>query len=231
MQGGRNASDALLPGDVGQHQSLDSVRSEVLESLALHSTRALLRNPADRNWLERYWVAAFALGYQLRRRAIASNVIAIDLKRFYGDEFLESMGAPVDLELTSPWPSLMVRPHYPTRLAAPKHVIMLTVLEHADLVATLDHAPYRRPGPPMRDYRKVDALALRRMRAYVKANALQGQRLTVRSLIEASGEQPCMKRFRERFPRSLAFLAQFRRSRYAARRIRLDSNSDLSKSS
>jgi lipoyl-dependent peroxiredoxin len=31
------------------------------------------------------------------------------------------MGAAVDLEQKSPWPSLLVRPHYPTRIATPKH--------------------------------------------------------------------------------------------------------------
>lgn len=219
IQGGA-ATDALLPQDLTLSANASPLPTEVLESIAFHSVSALIRRPAERNWLERYWVGAFALGYQLRTRAVAATVIARDLRRFYGDSFLTSMGAAVDLRQKSPWPALLVRPRYPTRLATPKHILMLTFLEHAQPVADLTHVPYRPPGPRPRDYREVDRAALRRMRAYLKANVRKGRRLTVRSLIEASGEQPCMKRFRERFPLSLRFLKRFRRSRYAARRLR-----------
>jgi hypothetical protein len=130
------------------------------------------------------------------------------------------MNATAELHQKSSWPSLLVRPQYPTRLATPKHVLMLTFLEHALPIADLTHAQYRRPGPARRDYGEVDRRALRRMQAYLKAKARKGQHLTVRSLILASGEQPCMKRFKERFPLSRRFLARFRRSKYSARRVR-----------
>jgi hypothetical protein len=220
LQGGRDTSDALLPHEAPLCPSKRPLPIEVLESIAAHSVRALTRPPADRPWLDRYCLAAFALGYQLRRRAVASVVIARDLKHFYGDAFLVSMNASVELAQKSPWPALLVRPHYPVRLATPKHILMLTFLEHARPITGLGNAPYRRPGPVPRDYKLVDAVALARMRAYVKANARKGRRLTVSSLREASGEQPCMHRFKERFPRSLRFLEQFRRSKHAARRLR-----------
>lgn len=220
LQHGRNTGDALLPADAPSHPVGAPLSRQALESIALYSVGAMLRKPADRNWLERYTVAAFALGYQLRSRAVASRLLARDVKRFFGQSFLESMAAPVDLEQKSPWPALFVRPGYQTRLAAPKHVLMLTFLEHAEGIVNFENAPYRVPGPTRRDYRVVDAEALHRMQDYVRAMAATGRRLTVRCVVEASGEQPCMKRFRERFPRSLRFLARFRRSRQAARRIR-----------
>lgn len=220
LQHGRDTGDALLPAEVRAHPATPALPEEVLESIALYSIGAMLRKPADRNWLERYTVAAFALGYQLRSRAVAARVIARDLNRFFGDRFLQSMGATVDLGQKSPWPALFVRPGYQTRLATPKHVLMLTFLEHAAPIRALSDAPYRPPGPRRRDYRSVDAQALRRMQTFLQAHATKGERLTVRTLVEASGEQPCMKRFRHRFPRSLRFLARFRRSSHAARRIR-----------
>lgn len=220
LQHGRNTSDALLPADTPSRPVGALLPEQVLESLALHSVGAMLRSPAERNWLERYTVAAFALGYQLRSRAVASRLIARDVKRFFGQPFLESMAAPVDLKQKSPWPALFVRPGYQTRLAAPKHVLMLTFLEHAERIVSFENAPYRVPGPTRRDYRVVDAEALHRMQDFVRAMAVNGRRLTVRCVIEASGEQPCMKRFRERFPRSLRFLGRFRRSKQSARRIR-----------
>lgn len=220
LQHGRDTGDALLPAEVRVHPVTPALPEEVLESIALYSVGAMLRKPTDRNWLERYTVAAFALGYRLRSRAVAARVIARDLKRFFGDRFLQSMGASVDLQQKSPWPALFVRPGYPTRLAAPKHVLMLTFFEHAPPLEGLTDAPYDPPGPRRRDYRVVDAEALHRMQAFLQTHAAKGQRLTVRSLVEASGEQPCMKRFRDRFPRSLRFLAGFRLSEHAARRIR-----------
>ncbi len=220
LQHGRKTGDALLPAEISARPATPALSDEVLESIALYSIGAMLRRPADRNWLERYTVAAFALGYRLRSRAVAARVIARDLNRFFGESFLQSMGAAMDLRQKSPWPALFVRPGYPTRLATPKHVLMLTFLEHAAPIETLTDAPYRAPGPRRRDYRAVDARALRKMEAFLHRHAAKGELLTVRSLIEASGEQPCMKRFRDRFPRSLRFLARFRRSTHAARRIR-----------
>ena len=219
LQGGHNASDGLLPIDVVPSAPQVPLPLDVLQSIAAYSVRAMIRMPADRNWLERYCVAAFALGYRLRRTAVAGKLLALDLKNFYGDQFLVSMGASMDLEQKSPWPTLLLRPQYPTRLATPKHVLMLTFLEHAAQKWTIQDAPYRPPGLRRRDYHKVDQAALCRMRIYVQNNARDGARLTVQSLIMASGERACMKRFRDRFPKSKQFLARFRQSRHAARRI------------
>src|SRR5690606_34791744 len=131
LQNGSGASDALLPSDVKPLGRAPALPLPVLESIAMHSVRALIRRPADRNWLERYCVAAFALGYRLRRSAIATAVLAADVKKFFGDQFLDSVGAAIDLDKRSPWPVLLVRPQYPTRLATFKHVLMLSFLEHA----------------------------------------------------------------------------------------------------
>lgn len=220
LQHGLRLGDARLPAEVELQPGTLPLSQELLESIALHSVRAMTRPAADRNWLERYWVSAFALGYRLRRRAVAAAILAADIYKFYGADFLDSVGAGLRVDQKSPWPALLVRPTYPTRLATPKHILMLTFLEHAPVAETLNLRLYKRPGPPRRDYLKVDAAALRRMRRYLLIHTRKGQRLTVRSLLEASGEQPCMKRFPERFPRSLRFLRRFRRSRHAARRIR-----------
>lgn len=221
LQHGRHTADALLPAEVHAYSAPATLPEEVLESIALYSIGAMLRKPADRNWLERYTVAAFTLGYRLRSNAVAARVIARDLNRFFGDSFLESMGATMDLAQKSPWPALLVRPGYPTRLATPKHVLMLSFLEHAPALNALTDVPYRVPGPRRREYHAVDAEALHRMEAFLSRHATRGQRLTVRSLREASGEQPCMKRFPDRFPRSLRFLARFRRSKQAVRQIHI----------
>lgn len=222
LQHGRGAADGLLPADVAVSPIRPPLDPPVLESLALLSVRALIRPPADANWLERYWVAAMVLGYVLRRRAVAAAALSADLGRFYGAEFLAAMGAPVHQGRRSPWPALLVRPQYPTRLAAPKHVLMQTFIEFAVPAQGVDRAVYRKPGPSRRDYRIVDAEALERMRRYVRENAGNGRRLWVRELLEASGERACMKRFPHRFPRSRRFLWTFRRSRHAARRVRID---------
>lgn len=220
LQHGAGASDALLPSDAKPAHRAPLLDFPLLESIAMHSVRALRRRPVDRNWLERYWVAAFALGYRLRRGAVASAILAADVKRLFGKKFLDSIGAPIDLRKRSPWPTLLVRPQYPTRVAAFKHVLMLTFLEHATEIERLETELYRRPGPKCRDYKRVDAEALARMRRYVREHGRGGRRLTVRSLVEASGEAPCMKRFPDRFPRSKSFLREFRKSSIAARRVR-----------
>lgn len=220
LQNGPSTADALLPDEVEVLSAAPPLSHDVLESIALHSVRAMTRGAADRNWLERYWASAFVLGYRLRRRAVACAVLAADIQEFYGDAFLDSVGAHLRLDRKSPWPALLVRPQYPTRIATPKHILMLTFLEYAPVVEGFDRSRYRKPGPCRRDYRKVDDVALRRMRRYILIHARNGSRHTVRSLLEASGEQPCIKRFPERFPRSLGFLKTFRRSKHAARRIR-----------
>lgn len=220
LQGGRDTSDSWLPDRSPLAVTRKPLPHPILESLAIHSVTALLRPPAERNWLERYAVASFALGYQLRSTAVASAVVAADLKRFFGDPFLRSLNADVDLSQKSPWPALLVRPQYPTRLAAPKHILMLSFLEHATPIRNLMHAQYLRPGPTIRDYKKVDLQAMRRMETFLRAQIKKKRRVTVFDLRRASGEQPCLKRFKERFPRSRKFLDEFRSSPYAARRVR-----------
>ena len=153
LQGGRNSSDSWLPAETPLATSDWRLSMDLLESMALHSVRAMLRVPAERDWIERYYVACFALGYALRTRALSSMAVAVDIKRFYGDDFLRSMNASVDLDHKSPWPALLVRPQYQMRVGAPKHILMLTFIEHAPPVMTLAHARYEPPGPRRRDYR------------------------------------------------------------------------------
>jgi hypothetical protein len=226
LQGGRNTSDARLPAEAPASNAKPILDQQVLKSLAHFSVRAMLREPADRNWMERYYVVSQALGYRLRSRAVATAALAVDLKRFYGRQFLDLMCVPVDLAQKSPWPALLVRPGYPTRLSPVKHVLFQTFLKHAQSVENLDHARYRRPGPSRRDYRLVDRQALKRMRLFLKKKAKTGRKLTVGELREASKEQACLHRFKERFPMSRRFLARFRYSVHSVRRLKAKSGSN-----
>jgi hypothetical protein len=64
------------------------------------------------------------------------------------------------------------------------------------------------------------------MRAFLKKKANAGRKLTVRDLREASKEQACLHRFKERFPMSRRFLARFRYSAHSLRRLKEKSGSN-----
>ena len=219
VQGGGTAADSLLPAECTGLAEYPNVDDDLLRSVAYFSLIALEARAGATNWFSRYLAACAALGYGLRRRAVASKAISSDLCLALGEELLSIVGVDVHLESKSPWPSLMVRPTYVTRVAATKHVLMQTFLYHATPVTDLSRAPYRRPGPQRRDYTVVDNTALARMKRFLMDQRGAGTKVTVRSLLEASGEQACIKRFGYRFPRSRTFIRKFRYSPVAKRRI------------
>jgi hypothetical protein len=218
LKGGSHSSDSLLPIDVSRSKLPHRIPSEVLETIALCSANALTRWYGDVNWLERFRMAAVAMGYGLRRNAVSSAAVAVNVHKFFGDPYLEAAGCPISADQRMPWPGLMVRAEYPTRFATAKFILMFAFFLHAPPVETLADAGYRKPGPGRRDYVELDRSVRMRMAQHLRTCIRRRKRTTVKELVHISGQVSSLHAFRDRFPLSVGFLREFRASRYAARR-------------
>jgi hypothetical protein len=210
---------SLLPIDLVGAPIAHPLRQAVATSVVYRSALTLCNAEDGKTWLERYRLAAVAFGYGLRSSAVSSNAFADDFARFYGPDFLASIGLPVTLDRRVPWPALMVRSQYPTRFAATKHVLMTSFFEHAEPVIGLRTVNHRKPGPAKRDYEKLDLAARRRMVAYLGKRMRRDLSTTVKALISSSRMESSLHAFRDRFPITVNFLAEFRTTRLSARRF------------
>lgn len=218
LRGCTQSSDALLPHMVKHFSIHTKPTVELLRAVTEFSVRAL-------NWkiessvelLDMYRTNAIKLGYQLPSGDIASVVLSGAVLRHFGGRFLEESGT--QMSRRSPWPSLMVRPGIGVPFATAKHVFLQVFLSQGPIAPKNISDNYRTPGKKLSNFNRLDTRLFQRLTNLVKKASVQNIRLTVERLLRDAGSWSIYRHRRERFPKSMALLQQFRKSSKAERQV------------
>jgi TniQ len=220
LRGGAHSSVVLLPHEVLQTRPTETLPSQLASRVAAISAAALRGTlPRSDDRLCDYRAKAAALGYMLPSGDIAGGVVGHMVRRTFGDEYLAATGCPVAEDSKSAWPALMVRPGGTPNFASPKHVLMQALFDAEVRPPKNMSSMYGPPGKQTRDYGHLDASTLARLRMSVRVAARNGNRTTVEALLREAGVWSAFKHRRELFPRTDAFLQEFRHSDQSERQL------------
>ncbi|MYZ50943.1 TnsD family Tn7-like transposition protein [Malikia spinosa] len=220
LRGRAHTSVALMPHEVGDLQATVPLLSDLAPAVAAVSVAALQGQlPRVEDRLQQYRAKAAALGYRLPSGDIASGVVARMLRNNFGQEYLEWVGCPIVDGPKNNWPALMVRPGGVSNFAAVKHVLMQTFLDMGS--GPTDHisSSYRAPGKKPRDYSRMDTLTLAQLQSRVRLAAASGERITMQALLVEVGAWSAFKHHRSLFPKTGAFLQDFKQSDQSERQL------------
>lgn len=220
LRGRAQTSVALLPHEVGDLQPTAPLTSQLASSVAAISVAALQgRLPKVRDRLQRYRAKAAALGYLLPSGDIAGSAVAHMLRNRFGPEYLGWVDCPVVTGPKNIWPALMVRPGGVSNFASAKHVLMEAFLD-LGIGPTDDMSSiYRAPGKRTRDYSRMDTLTLAQLQSRVRLAAASGERITMQALLVEVGAWSAFKHHRHLFPKTGAFLQDFKQSDQSERQL------------
>ena len=220
LRGRTHTGVSLLPHEIGGLCRPKSPPSNLASAVATISVAALHGElPPAEDRLLRYRATAATLGYVLPSGDIAGSVVAHMLRKSLGQEYLAWVGCPVVVGQRNTWPALMLRPGGTSNFAAPKHVLLQAFLDAA-VGPPDDRSPiYRAPGKQTRDYNQLDNKTLAKVRTSVKLAATAGERTTVEKLLRDAGAWSAFKHRRELFPKTEAFLQEFRLSDQSERQL------------
>lgn len=220
LRGRTHASVVLLPHEVAQGKPAAARPLKHAARVAAISAAALRGAlPGSDDRLRDYRAKAAALGYLLPSGDIAGGVLATMLRRYFGEKYLAAAGCPVDADPKNTWPALMVRTGGNPNFASPKHVFMQAFFDAAVPAPEDMSSMYDAPGKKTRDYGKLDASTLARLKTNVKVAAGNGERTTVEALLRDAGVWSAFKHRRELFPKTDAFLQEFRCSDQSERQL------------
>ena len=218
LRGRAQACDTLLP-----HMSVhDSDKTKptlgLLQLITKLSVQALSwKTETPDDFLSVYRQRAIELGYRLPSGDIGGVALSGAIFRFYGGRFLEESGA--EMTRHSPWPSLMVRPGMTISFAPPKHVLLQAFISQGGKTPVNVSSSYRSPGQKPTDFKRLDTRLLQRLTNRVKKASVQNMRVTVKTLLQDAGSWSIYRHQRELFPKSTAFLQDFRLSSLAERQV------------
>lgn len=220
LRGCVHASDALLPHEVVALKLTCALPNELalrFTAMSVSALQGVLPKRAD--WLQVHRARAAELGYLLNSGEIAGAAFTFALRSFYGDEFLTAIGCQVADCHQNPWPALIVRADSASNFAATKHVLIQTFAETK--IGSLKSASfaYRRPGKKPREYGRLDAETLEKIRADLNRVAIAGERVTMTRLLKDAGAWSAFRHQRQRFPQTSAFLQTFKQSDQAERQL------------
>lgn len=220
LRGRAHASVLLLPHEVHQLKSAATLPSQLASRVAAISVAALRGTlPRSDDRLRDYRAKAAELGFLLPSGDIAGGVMGHMVRRTFGDEYLAATGCPVAEDSKSAWPALMVRAGGTPNFASPKHVLMQAFFDAEVRPPKNMSSMYGTPGKKTRDYGHLDASTLARLKTNVRVAARSGNRTTVEALLREAGVWSAFKHCRELFPRTDAFLQEFRHSDQSERQL------------
>lgn len=173
---------------------------------------------ATGDWCQRYRRLASHAGLVRGDGRLATGELARAMSTFYGKALLRSLKCEMPDQAHRAWPALLLRPGPKEPASVVRHVLLDTFLQHVRVDAATV-ARLRKRAYPARDYAALDCDAVERMKAHLRFAREQGQRLTVRELLEVAEIGPAYRHARARFPRCRQLIADFRRSELSARQL------------
>lgn len=190
----------------------------LLRELSRISAATLAFDWAHRNdWSTCYREHALTKGYRLVGGDVASSQLSEDLTSTFSTDFLQRLGCPVGTHLASAWPALMVRAKVAGPFSPIKHVLVAAFLATCP-VRQMSPA-YKKPGRRPADSTKLDAICAERIRGIWSQAERNQNRLTVKALLTAAGMWSMFRHNRGKFPKTGAFVEEFRRSAQAERQV------------
>jgi hypothetical protein len=173
---------------------------------------------------EFYQIRATQLGYTFVQGHVYGEVLATDMKCFFGDAFLERHQCPISTATKNPWPSLLVR-ESSLNVSTLKHILLRAFLT-CELKPSESPIVYqRRKKPRRRNFSKLELNVLHFCRMQVAAHAKAQSRVTVTELLKKAEVFGVFKHNREKFPNLVAWLDEFKATpqseRQTGKRVRL----------
>lgn len=148
------------------------------------------------------------LGYGISSTQVLGSAISTDLASFYGPEFLHSVGCGIPAS-SRPWPALLLQPAA-ENCPPIKHVLMAVFLENAARSVRSPTAHMK--GPKLRDWKAVEAAAIRAMQDQLAQHRAEGKRTAVADLLKPTGMLSQYKHNKVMFPRLVAWIKAFKAS-------------------
>lgn len=218
LRGRAQACDTLLPHMSAHYSDKTKPTLGVLQFITELSVQALSwKTETPDDFLSVYRQRAIELGYRLSSGDIGGIALSGAIFRFYGGRFLEESGS--EMTMCSPWPSLMVRPGMTISFAPAKHILLRAFMSQGGKTPANVLSSYRSPGKKPSDFKRLDTRLLQRLTNCVKKASVQNLRVTVKALLQDAGSWSIYRHQRELFPKSTAFLQEFRLSSQAERQV------------
>ncbi len=181
----------------------------VLMDIARFSDQALRLGLSYGDWAERYRDLAASHGYSFTSGQIFGEVLSADLRSFYGDAYLSSLGANIDLARRNAWPALLVRSSGASTTAL-KHVLLNIFLLNAQSPSRSPSEYERRKKAKPRDWDLIQRKAIAVMDKEVARCKREGRRITVRELAQKAGIVSLLHHFRHEIPTILLWIERFK---------------------
>lgn len=194
------------PGDQRANQYI--ARRDNRRRLATASVSALFDEMPRGNASHR--AKAAELGYKLHAANVWGQVLAQDLRRHYGDRFLELLGSPVTLERNN-WPSMLVRPTGGASSSA-RHALMEAFLASNPSPSRAPMDYVHRKKPCQRDWPAFERKALATMKVIAAKHAQDMTRVTVTELMERVGLSGAWKHRRNQLTEIRGWVDEFKAS-------------------
>jgi TniQ len=171
-----------------------------------------------------YQVQAAKLGYTFIQGHVYGELIATDMKSFFGDAFLESHDCAISTASRNPWPSLLVR-ESSLNVSTIKHVLLRAFLASEPKPSKNPIVFQRRKKPRQRDFSKMESDVLHFCKKEVAALTKAQSRVTVTELLRKADVFGVFKHNREKFPNLVAWFDEFKATpqseRQTGKRVRL----------
>ncbi|WP_084545331.1 TnsD family Tn7-like transposition protein [Derxia gummosa] len=220
LRGRTSMKDITLPHQAELLPTRLPASAALRMKLTERSVQALVGQvQVDNDWREWYRTRVLALGYQLPPGAVAGAALARELRSYFGQPLLESMGCPLPGTCLDTWPALMTRPGIDTPFATPKHVVLDVFLDEGIRAPDDVTSLYQAPGKKTRDYARLDKATVARIEKRIQQVVDAGERTSIKALLTDAGVWSAFRHDRENFPATRATLDEFRASNQAERQV------------
>lgn len=222
LRGATQGSDARLPHQVPGTPPRYDRPMEMYAGVTSRSVLLLHRKPTAEPSLEvlrGYRIKAHDRGFTLKSGHLASGVMAAELHRRYGGEYIADAGCPFCPSKASAWPRLMVREASSSLFATVKHVLMEDFLTGERRLLLSMTACYSPPGKKPRDYQALDASTAKRLKKLHQGLQRRGERRSVRDLLSELGVWSSFRHDRALFPETHAVVKEFRSSEQSVMQV------------
>lgn len=185
------------------------VPQDTLAQISRFSEQALRWQFPSRDWTEHYRDLASKTGYALRSGQIFGEVLSLDLGAFYGEPYLDALGAKIYVDRRNAWPALLVRASGPNSTAL-KHVLLNVFLLSSPRPsrppAEYEHRKKARP----RDWAHIQRKAITKLEEEVARCQEDGRRITVKELATRADISALLHHHRQKMPILAAWLEAFK---------------------
>ena len=212
------ATTAMVPPVEAQGDKVpsDLLPTRVSLEIADMSRAALHVTLPIQDWTKYYRRRAADIGYTKNGGDVFGSVVCDDLRTFYCEPYLKSIGLEYASGDRSKWPAMMFQSHFSNSTSV-KHILLNVFLDSAPQPSKTPQEAGGKWRRPRRNWAEIEITLLHRFEEEASKLRQTGARITLQDLYEKIDAARALHHNRHKMPRVLEWLETFKASPNAER--------------